>query len=98
VSAVPRRVLVVATAGAGGDLQPLVAAALALRSHGHEAFFVGDGSVERALRAVDAPTEVLPSELDLGPRLVASIRDAMAATGGDLAAAGPIVRERARRT
>ena len=90
----PARVLVVATAGAGGDLQPLAAAALALRGHGHEVFFVGDGSVKLALRAVDAPTEVLPRELDLGPRLVAAIRDAMASTGGDLAAAGPLVRER----
>jgi UDP:flavonoid glycosyltransferase YjiC (YdhE family) len=94
VSAVSRRVLVVATAGAGGDLQPLVAAALALRSHGHEVFFAGDGSVEHALRAVDAPTEILPRDLDLGPHLVGAIRDAMASTAGDLAAAGPLVRER----
>jgi len=93
VSAVSRRVLVVATAGAGGDLQPLVAAALALQSRGHEVSFVGDGSVERALRGVNVPTEVLPHELDLGPRLVAAIREAMASTGGDLVAAGTLVRE-----
>ncbi len=93
MSEVSRRVLVVATAGAGGDLQPLVAAALALRNHEHEVFFVGDRSVEHALRAVDAPTEVLPRALDLGPRLIAAIRDAMASTGGDLATAGPLIRE-----
>jgi UDP:flavonoid glycosyltransferase YjiC (YdhE family) len=86
-------VLVVATAGAGGDLQPLVASALALRGRGHEVFFVGDGSVEQALSGVNVPTEVLPRELDLGPRLVAAIRDAMASTGGDLVAAGPLLRE-----
>jgi UDP:flavonoid glycosyltransferase YjiC (YdhE family) len=94
VSAGSGRVLVVATAGAGGDVQPLVAAALALRSRGHDVSFVGDRSVERTLRAANVATEVLPRELDLGPRLVAAIGDAMAATGGDLAAAGPLVRER----
>jgi UDP:flavonoid glycosyltransferase YjiC (YdhE family) len=94
VSTVPGRVLVVATAGAGGDLQPLVAAALALRGRGHETLFVGDASVGRALRPLRIETEVLASELDLGPRLVAAIRDAMGSTGGDLVAAGPIVRER----
>jgi hypothetical protein len=97
VSAVSHRVLVVATAGAGGDLQPLVAAALALQSHGHEVFFVGDGSVERALRGVNVPIEVLAPELDLGPRLGAAIRDAMASTGGDLVAAGPLVAARVGR-
>jgi UDP:flavonoid glycosyltransferase YjiC (YdhE family) len=84
----------VATAGAGGDLQPLVAAALALRSRGHETFFVGDHSVQRVLAEVQQDTEVLSSELDLGPRLAGSIRDGMAATNGDLAAAGPLVQER----
>jgi UDP:flavonoid glycosyltransferase YjiC (YdhE family) len=94
LSAISRRVLVVATAGAGGDLQPLVAAALALRSRGYDVFFVGDGTVEQALRGVNMPTEALPRELDLGPRLVAAIREAMASSAGDLVAAGPIVQER----
>jgi UDP:flavonoid glycosyltransferase YjiC (YdhE family) len=87
-------VLVAATAGAGGDLQPLLAAALALRERGHETLFVGDQSVERSVSQLGLEATVLPSELDLGPRLAASIRNAMAATGGDLAAAGPIVRDR----
>lgn len=89
-----RGVLVLATAGAGGDLQPLIGAVLELQSHGHDAFVVGDASVERALRGLSLPVSVLPPELDLGPRLVGAIRDGMASTGGDLAAAGPVVRER----
>jgi UDP:flavonoid glycosyltransferase YjiC (YdhE family) len=88
------RVLVVATAGAGGDLQPLIAAALALGNRGHELNVLGDRSVERSLAGLKLNTEVFPPELDLGPALGGAIRDAMAATDGDLGAAGPIVRER----
>ena len=88
------RILVVATGGAGGDLQPLVAAALALRERGHETPFAGDGSVQRSLRELGVAVELLPPELDLGPRLAGSIREAMATTSGDLAAAGPIVQQR----
>jgi UDP:flavonoid glycosyltransferase YjiC (YdhE family) len=88
------RVVVVATAGAGGDLPPLVAAALALRDRGHEVTAVGDDSVGRSLRALGVASHVLPREFDLGPRLIGAIQDAMATTGGDLAAAGPLVQER----
>ena len=88
------RILVVATGGAGGDLQPLIAAALALREQGHETPFAGDGSVQRSLRDLGVTVELLPPELDLGPRLAGSIREAMATTSGDLAAAGPIVQQR----
>jgi hypothetical protein len=91
---VSHRVLVLATAGAGGDFQPLVAATFALQGRGHEVFFVGDRSVERALHGVDVQAEVLPRELDLGPRLVAAIHDAVASTHGDFVAAGSVVRER----
>jgi hypothetical protein len=94
VSAVADRVLVLALGGAGGDLPPLLAAALALRGNHHEVAFAGDESVAQVLRRLDVPVEVLPRELDLGPRLVAAIQDAMAATGGELVAAGPLVRER----
>ena len=86
--------LVVATAGAGGDLQPLMAAGLALRERGHETVFVGDASVARAVGALGVETVALPSALDLGPRLVAAVREAMSLAGGDQAAAGPIVQER----
>jgi UDP:flavonoid glycosyltransferase YjiC (YdhE family) len=85
------RVLIVATAGAGGDLQPLIAAALALRARGHETPFLGDASVERALAPLGIDVDVLPAEFDLGPRLIAAIRDGMAASGGDPAAAGMAV-------
>ena len=88
------RVLVVATAGAGGDLQPLLAAALALRDRGHETTFVGDRSVRRSLLPLHLDVETLPAEFDLGPTLVSAVRDAMAATGGDLVASGPILQDR----
>jgi UDP:flavonoid glycosyltransferase YjiC (YdhE family) len=88
------RVVVVATAGAGGDLPPLAGAALALRDRGHDVVFVGDSTVERSLRTLGVAAEVLPPEVDLGPRLVGAIRDAMAEAQGDLAAAGPLVQER----
>ena len=87
-------VVIVATGGAGGDLPPLVATALALRDSGHEVLFLGDRSVDRSLRSLGMTGEVLPPEVDLGPRLIGAIRDAMATTGGDLAAVGPIVLER----
>src|SRR3989454_508339 len=88
------RILVVATAGAGGDLQPLAAAALALRARGHDVQILGDRSVERAFAGLDVDVHTLPPELDLGPALVGAIRDAMSATRGDLRAAGPLVQER----
>ena len=75
------RVTVVATAGAGGDLQLLVAAALALRDRGHETRFVGDQSVQRLLRPIGIETETLLPELPLadfnaaaGRSLTATIR------------------------
>jgi UDP:flavonoid glycosyltransferase YjiC (YdhE family) len=89
-----RRVLVVATAGAGGDLQPLMSAAFALRDRGHEVIVLGDRSVERSLAGLGVRTELLPPELDLGPMLGGAIRDAMAAAAGDLTVAGPIVEEK----
>jgi UDP:flavonoid glycosyltransferase YjiC (YdhE family) len=87
-------VVVVATAGAGGDLPPLAGAAVALRDRGHEVLFVGDGTVDRSLRPLGLVGTVLPPEVDLGPALIGAIRDAMAETGGDLAAAGPLVQGR----
>jgi UDP:flavonoid glycosyltransferase YjiC (YdhE family) len=88
------RFLFVATAGAGGDLPPLISAAFGLRQNGHEVMFLGDHAVTRQVRELGFESEALPSELDLGPRLAAAIRDAMASTGGDLGAAGRIVGER----
>jgi UDP:flavonoid glycosyltransferase YjiC (YdhE family) len=85
------KVLIVATGGAGGDLPPLVAASLALRDRGHETTFVGDAAVERTLAPFHVAVDVLPKELDLGPRVAGVVRDAMQATGGDLAQAGPML-------
>jgi UDP:flavonoid glycosyltransferase YjiC (YdhE family) len=85
--------LVLATAGAGGDLQPLVSATLALRERGHRPILLGDSSVERALGGLGLDIEVLPPTLDLAPRLIGAIQEAMAATGGDPVAAGPLVQE-----
>lgn len=85
------RILVVATGGAGGDLQPLLAVAQALHERGHTMDFAGDRSVERAVAEFADGVELLPGELDLGPRLATSIREAMVATSGDLTAAGPLV-------
>jgi UDP:flavonoid glycosyltransferase YjiC (YdhE family) len=87
------RILFVATAGAGGDLQPLVAAALALTARGHNVELLGDRTVERSATGLGMGLTTLPPELDLGPALIGAIRDAMTATGGDLHAAGPLVQE-----
>jgi UDP:flavonoid glycosyltransferase YjiC (YdhE family) len=85
------RFVIVATAGAGGDLPPLAAASLALRERGHDTIFVGDEPVQRLLGPLHVDVDVLPREFDLGPRLAAVTRDAMQATDGDLAKAGPVV-------
>ena len=69
------RILVVATAGAGGDLPPLAAASLALRDRGHDTIFIGDAGVQRILSPLRIDVEVLPETLDLGPRLVGVIQD-----------------------
>ena len=85
------RFLIVATAGAGGDLPPLAAASLALRERGHDTIFIGDAAVQHLLGPLHVNVDVLAKEFDLGPRLVRVIQDAMQATGGDLAKAGPLV-------
>lgn len=85
------RFLIVATGGAGGDLPPLIAAAQALRERGHETSFIGDAAVDRALSGLGLEVQVLPAELNLGPRLAGAVREAMTTTGGDLKAAGPMV-------
>src|SRR5467141_2382598 len=85
------KVLNVPTGGAGGDLPPLVAASFALRDRGHEVTFVGDASVRHILAPFHVAVEVLPKEVDLGPRLASVVQEAMQATGGDLAKAGPML-------
>ncbi len=68
-----RQILVVATAGAGGDLQPLVAAAIALKNRGHHIRLLGDATVGRAVAAFGIEVRTLPPELGLGPALFASV-------------------------
>lgn len=85
------RILIVATAGAGGDLPPLASASLALRDRGHDTVVVGDAGVQRVLGPLHVEVDVIPKELDLGPRLAATIEDAMRTTGGNFDRAGPLV-------
>lgn len=87
------RYLVVAIGGAGGDLPPLIAAALELRSHGHEVTFIGDSSVGGVLAGAGLEVQVLPPAFDLGPRLAAAVRTAMERTGGDVSAGGAVVEQ-----
>src|SRR5437763_923618 len=90
-SAEVAEILVVATGGAGGDLPPLLAASLALRDRGHEVTFVGDASVEHVVAPFHLAVDVLPKEVDLGPRIARVAHEAMQATAGDRAKAGPMI-------
>jgi UDP:flavonoid glycosyltransferase YjiC (YdhE family) len=85
-----KKILVLATAGAGGDLQPLLAVALGLRERGHELVFLGDATVAAALTGTGIETIVAAPEHDLGPRLIATIKESQ---GLDLAAQGELVRQ-----
>ena len=71
------RFLVLATAGAGGDLQPLLAVGTGLSARGHDVMFAGDGSVAAELEGSDEECLVLPPEHDLGPVLGGAIRESM---------------------
>jgi UDP:flavonoid glycosyltransferase YjiC (YdhE family) len=70
-----RRILILATAGAGGDMQPLVAAVLGLRQRGHELSFLGDATVANEIEPLGFETVILPPEHDLCPQIVAAVRD-----------------------
>ena len=85
-----KRILVLATGGAGGDLQPLMAVALKLASRGHELVFSGDLSVAATVQPLGIETIVAPPEHDLGPRLFAVYRDAQ---GLEQSAQGDHVRQ-----
>jgi UDP:flavonoid glycosyltransferase YjiC (YdhE family) len=85
------KLLIVATGGAGGDLPPLVAAALALRERGNETVFAADIAVQRMLHPLGIEVDLLPGELDLGPRMASVVQKAMQETGGDLGLAGPLL-------
>ena len=69
-----KTILVLATAGAGGDLQPLLTAALALRERQHRLVLLGDASVSAAVTGLGFEMVTAPPDHDLGPRLVATIK------------------------
>jgi UDP:flavonoid glycosyltransferase YjiC (YdhE family) len=61
-----RRILALATAGAGGDLQPLMAAAIGMQQRGHRVSFMGDDAVARAVVPMGAACAPIPPNLDMG--------------------------------
>jgi UDP:flavonoid glycosyltransferase YjiC (YdhE family) len=60
-----RRILIVATSGGGGDLQPLVALAMGLRERGAQVETFGDASVRTSMARLGVETIVADPELDL---------------------------------
>ncbi len=86
-----KKILVLATAGAGGDLQPLVAVTLGLIERGHEILVFGDNSVESAIKDLGIEIAVSPPAYDFGPRLISAIRDGQ---GLEPAAQGELVQQR----
>jgi UDP:flavonoid glycosyltransferase YjiC (YdhE family) len=61
-----KRMIVLATAGAGGDLQPLMAAALRMQQRGHHLAFLGDEAVAQAVTTLGISCRPIPEELDMG--------------------------------
>jgi UDP:flavonoid glycosyltransferase YjiC (YdhE family) len=53
-----RRILIVATSGGGGDLQPLLALAAGLRERGHQVVAFGDASVRTTMISLGVETIV----------------------------------------
>ena len=86
-----KKILILATAGAGGDLQPLLAVALGLRQRGHELIFFGDTTVVATLKSMGIETFGAAPEHDLGPRLLALSKERQ---GLDLAAQAALTRQR----
>lgn len=86
-----KKIAILATAGAGGDLQPLMAVALGLRERGHELVFFGDVAVAATITDKSIATVVTAPEHDLGPRLIAAIKEGQ---GLEVSAQGELVRQR----
>jgi UDP:flavonoid glycosyltransferase YjiC (YdhE family) len=86
-----KKILVLATAGAGGDLQPLLAVALGLHQRGHKLIFFGDTTVAATLKSMGIETIGAAPEHDLGPRLLALGKERQ---GLDLAAQADLTRRR----
>ncbi len=69
---VRKKLLALATAGAGGDLQPLLAVAARLRQRGHDLAIYGSRAVASAISGLGVETVVSRPELDLAPRFTAA--------------------------
>jgi UDP:flavonoid glycosyltransferase YjiC (YdhE family) len=63
---VTMKVLVLAMGGAGGDLQPLMAAAIGLLERRHRVAFVGDAAVARTVGSRGITCTEIPPEQDMG--------------------------------
>jgi UDP:flavonoid glycosyltransferase YjiC (YdhE family) len=61
-----KRAVFLATAGAGGDLQPLMAASLGMLKRGHHLAFLGDDAVARAVTPLGIASSPIPEKLDMG--------------------------------
>ncbi len=59
-------------------MQPLVAVALGLRERGYTLSCLGDTSVAAAMQSLGFETVILPDEHDLGPVIIAAVRDSLA--------------------
>ena len=86
----PRRFLIVATSGGGGDLQPLLALAAGLRARGHQVAAFGDAAACAAMAGFGLRTTAVGPEHDLAaqldPRVEAErIVDRLVAWSGRLA-------------
>src|SRR6266566_3082337 len=86
-----KKIIILATAGAGGDLQPLLAVAFGLRQRGHQLVIFGDTTVAAALRGMGIETICAAPEHDLGPRLIALSKERQ---GLDLAAQAELTQRR----
>ena len=60
-----RRILIVATSGGGGDLQPLLALAAGLSKAGHQVAAFGDASVRATMTSLGVETIISDPALDL---------------------------------
>src|ERR1700694_2198800 len=61
-----KKVLVLAMGGAGGDLQPLMAAAVGLLERGHRVEFVGDAAGAQTASQRGITCTEIPPEQDMG--------------------------------
>lgn len=68
-------VVVLATAGAGGDFHPLMAVILGLRERGHRVIVIGDHASVDVARDNGIEATGLDPRHDLGPLLVQAVRD-----------------------